>query len=75
MPPMIQRVLSTLLGVLFLVAVFVFTSILVAITLTAGLLIAGWVWWRSRGRVSERRGRVIEGEYREVRDQNYHLRP
>jgi hypothetical protein len=72
---MIQRVLSAILGVLFLVAVFVFTSILVAIALTAGLVLAGWVWWRSRGRVPERRGHVIEGEYREVRDQNYHLRP
>ena len=72
---MIQRVLSTLLGVLFLVAVFVFTSILVVIALTAGLLLAGWVWWRSRGRVPEHRGQVIEGEYREVRDRNYHLRP
>jgi hypothetical protein len=72
---MIQRVLSAILGVLFLVAVFVFTSILVAIALTAGLVLAGWIWWRSRGRVPKHRGHVIEGEYREVRDQNYHLRP
>ena len=71
---MIQRVLSAVLGVLFLVAVFVFTSILVAIALTAGLVLAGWIWWRSRGRVPKPRGQVIEGEYREVRDQNYHLR-
>ena len=71
---MIQRVLSAILGVLFLVAVFVFTSILVAIALTAGLVLAGWIWWRSRGRVPKQRGHVIEGEYREVRDQNYHLR-
>ena len=47
---MLQRVLSTLLGVLFLIAVFVFTSILVAVALTTGLLLAAWVWWRSRGR-------------------------
>jgi hypothetical protein len=72
---MIQRVLSALLGVLFLIAVFVFTSILVAVALTTGLLLAGWMWWRSRGRVPARRGQVIEGEYREVRDRNYHLRP
>jgi Flp pilus assembly protein TadB len=57
---MIQRVLSTLLGVLFFVAVFVFTTILVAIALTAGLLLAGWIRWRARSR----RRRVIEGEYR-----------
>jgi len=57
---MIQRVLSAILGVLFLIAVFVFTSFLVALALTAGLLLWGWLWWRSRGRA----GRVIEGEYR-----------
>jgi len=72
---MIQRVLSTLLGVLFLIAVFVFTSILVAVALATGLVLAGWLWWRSRGRVPQRRGQVIEGEYHEVRDRNYHLRP
>jgi Flp pilus assembly protein TadB len=71
---MIQRVLSAILAVLFVVAVFVFTSILVAIALAAGLVLAGWIWWRSRGRVPKQRGQVIEGEYREVRDQNYHLR-
>jgi hypothetical protein len=47
----------------------------VAVALTTGLLLAGWMWWRSRGRVPARRGQVIEGEYREVRDRNYHLRP
>jgi hypothetical protein len=72
---MIQRVLSTLLGLLLLIAVFVFTSILVAIALTCGLVLAGWVWWRSRGEKPLRGGRVIEGEYRVERDQNYHLRP
>jgi len=70
---MIQRVLSALLGLLFLAAVFVFTSILVAMALTAGLLLAGWMWWRGRER--GRSGRVIEGEYRVVRDRNYHLPP
>jgi len=61
---MIQRVLSALLAVLFLVAVFVFTTILVAVVLTAGVLLAGWIWWRGRGRVRSRRSQVIEGEYR-----------
>ena len=59
---MIQRILSTLLGVLFLIAVFLLTSFLVALALTAGILLWGWLWWRSRGRG----GRVIEGEYRVV---------
>jgi hypothetical protein len=70
---MIQRVLSTLLGVLFLIAVFLLTSILVAIAVTTGLLFAGWMWWRSRHRVAARGagrgGRVIEGEYRMIKRQ------
>ena len=57
---MIQRVLSALLGVLFLVAVFIFTSFLVALALAAGLLLGAWAWWRGRKRVPA----VIEGEYR-----------
>jgi hypothetical protein len=57
---MIQRVLSAVLTVLFLITVFVFTTILLALALTAGLLLTGWIWWRTRGR----RNRVIEGEYR-----------
>ena len=56
---MIQRILSTLFGVLFLVTVFIFTSFLVALALTAGLLLAAWAWWHNRSR-----RRVIEGEYR-----------
>ena len=68
---MIQRIFSTLLGLLFLAAVFIFTSFLVAVTVTAGLLLGAWTWWRGR----KQGRRVIEGEYREVRDQNYHLRP
>jgi hypothetical protein len=62
---MVQRVLSTLLGVLLLIAVFLFASLLVAIAVTTGLLLAGWMWWRSRGQ----RGRVIEGEYRVIERQ------
>jgi hypothetical protein len=62
---MVQRVLSTLLGVLLLIAVFLFASLLVAIAVTTGLLLAGWMWWRSRGQ----RARVIEGEYRVIERQ------
>jgi hypothetical protein len=64
---MIQRLLSSLLGVLLVAALFVFTSILVAIALTTGLLLTAWVWWRTRGHKPVqpvRHGRVIEGEYR-----------
>ena len=71
----IQRIVATLLGVVLFVLLFVFVSFLLALAVTAGLLLGGWMWWRSRGRVRARRGRVIDGEYREVRDKNYHLRP
>lgn len=59
---MIQRVLAAVLGVLFLIGVFVFTTFLVALALTGGLLGYAWLWWRSRGQ----RRRVIEGEYRVI---------
>ena len=73
---MIQRVLSTLLGLALLAVAFLFASVLLFIGLTAALVLGGWIWWRGRGRVvSTRRGRVIEGESRVVDDQNYHLRP
>jgi hypothetical protein len=59
---MIQRVLAAVLGLLFLTAVFVFTTFLVALAVTVGLLGYVWLWWRSRGQ----RRRVIEGEYRVI---------
>jgi hypothetical protein len=68
---MIQRVLSALLGVLFLIAVFLFTSLLVAAVFTAGLVFWAWTRLRARGYAS----RVIEGEYRVVRERTYHLKP
>ena len=73
---MIQRILAAVLGLALLAVVFIFTSILLAIGLTAALLLGAWMWWRGgRGRVaSTRHGRVIEGESRVVDDQNYHLR-
>jgi hypothetical protein len=73
---MIQRVVSTVLGLAFLAVAFLFASVLLFIGLTAALLLGGWIWWRGRGRVvSTRRGRVIEGESRVVDDQKYRLRP
>ena len=57
---MIQRILSALAGLLFLVVAFIFTSFLLALAVTAGLLLAVWAWWRGR----KQRPRVIEGEYR-----------
>ena len=75
MAAMIQRILSALLGLAIVAVAFVFASILVAIGLMAALLLGGWIWWRGRGRVTRRGGRIIEGESRVVHDQNYHLRP
>jgi hypothetical protein len=63
---MIQRVIVALsaavLGVLFLIAVFLFTTFLVALALTVGLLGYGWLRWRTRGQ----RRHVIEGEFRVI---------
>jgi hypothetical protein len=73
---MIQRIVSTLLGLAVLLLAFLFASVLLFIGLAGALLIGGWMWWRARGRVEiSRRGRVIEGESRVVDDPNYHLRP
>jgi hypothetical protein len=73
---MIQRVVSTLLGLALLVLALVFASVLVFIGLGTALLLGAWIWWRGRGRaVPTRSGRVIEGESRVVDDQTYHLRP
>jgi hypothetical protein len=73
---MMQRVVSTVLGLAFVVVAFVFASVLLLIGVAAALLLGGWIWWRGRGRVATtRRGRVIEGESRVVDDPKYHLRP
>ena len=68
---MIQRLLSALLGLAFLIAVFLFMSLLVAAVITAGLIFWAWTRLRARGYAS----RVIEGEYRVVRERTYHLKP
>lgn len=60
---LIQRIVGTLLGVLFLVAVFVFASLALGVLLAVGLVGWGWLWWRSRLRPRPR-GTIIEGEYR-----------
>ena len=53
---MIQRIVSTLLGVAFLVLAFLFASVLLFIGLAAALLLGGWMWWRGRGRVGRAAG-------------------
>lgn len=64
----IQRVIGILLGLVFLVAVFVFASLALGILVAAGIVVWGWLWWRSRSAVAppSRGGSVVEGEYRDV---------
>lgn len=66
---LIQRIVGILLGLLFLVAVFIFASLALGILLAAGLVVWGWLWWRSRSRLPgdrERTGAVVEGEFRDI---------
>ena len=68
---LIQRVVGVLLGLLFLVAAFVFASLALGILLAAGLVVWGWLWWRTRSSLPRDRGpaggsAVIEGEYRDL---------
>jgi hypothetical protein len=64
---LIQRVVGVLLGLLFLVAVFVFASLALGILVAVGLVVWGWLWWRTRGKLGPQPGgAVVEGEYRDV---------
>jgi hypothetical protein len=65
----LQRIVGAVLGLLFLAAVFVFTSLILAVLLAVGIVVWGWLWWRSRDRIPRPAGRggaVIEGEYRDL---------
>ena len=61
---LIQRIVGVLLGLIFVLAVFVFASLALGILLAAGLVLWGWLWWR--GRSLRRHGATIEGEFRDV---------
>ena len=65
---LIQRIVAGLLGLLFIVAAFVFASLVLGLLVAAGLVAWAWLWWRARGKLPRRQqdGVVIEGEYREV---------
>jgi hypothetical protein len=65
---LIQRLVGIALGLLFLVAVFVFASLALGILVAAGLIAWGWLWWRTRSRLPRDTGggAVVEGEYRDV---------
>jgi hypothetical protein len=65
---LIQRAVGIVLGLFFLLAVFVFASLALGILLAVGLVVWGWLWWRGRSRLPVDRGGgvVVEGEYRDV---------
>ena len=60
---LLQRLLGGILGVLFLLAVFVFASIVFAVLVVGGAVLWGWLWWRAR---KLPRSQTIEGEFRDV---------
>jgi hypothetical protein len=68
---LIQRIVGFLLGLVFVVAVLVFTSLALGILLAVGLVLWAWLWWRSRSLPQRRaRGTIVEGEYRDITPRN-----
>jgi hypothetical protein len=63
----IQRFIGVLLGLLFVAAVLVFASLALGVLVAVGLVVWGWLWWRTRSlRRAPGRGVVIEGEHRDI---------
>ncbi|MGH8698485.1 MAG: hypothetical protein ACREVS_18515 [Burkholderiales bacterium] len=61
------RVVAVALGAVILAVAFVFSLVIFSIALAAGLVVLGYVWWKTRSvpRSAPRSGgRVIEGESR-----------
>jgi hypothetical protein len=65
---LLARVVALALGAIVLVVAFVFSLVIFAIALAAGLLALGYVWWRTRSMPTPSGGRVIEGESRREPD-------
>ena len=62
----LQRIVGVVLGLLFLLAVFVFASIILGALIAVGLVVWGWMWWRTRSLHKKHGGSVIEGEFRDL---------
>jgi hypothetical protein len=63
----IQRFIGVLLALLFVAATLVFASLALGVLLALGLLVWGWLWWRTRSlRRAPGGGVVIEGEYQDL---------
>jgi hypothetical protein len=57
------RVVAVALGAVVLAVAFVFSLVIFSIALAAGLVLLGYVWWKTRS-APPSGGRVIEGESR-----------
>ncbi len=57
------RVVAVALGAVILAVAFVFSLVIFSVALAAGLVILGYVWWKTRS-VPRAGGRVIEGQSR-----------
>lgn len=73
-PSLIAKLLAFVLSALFVVLAFMFSLIALAVVAVGGLMLWGWLWWKTRAlRKSMQTStvsdpRVIEGEF--VRDQD-----
>jgi hypothetical protein len=61
---LVGRIVAFALGAVVLAVTFVFSLVIFVIALAAGLLVLGYVWWRTRSMPRPSEGRVIEGESR-----------
>lgn len=80
-PSLLGRILGIAAGAVLLVAALMFSVVVFAFALAAGLLVWGWLWWKTREVRRQMReqmeaqrmgeappgGRVIEGEV--IRDE------
>jgi len=67
-PGMLQRFIGAVVGALAFVFLFIFASFVLALVVAAGLLIGGWLWWRTRHlrrTARQQKGSIIEGEFRD----------
>ncbi len=60
---LLVRVVAVALGAVILAVAFVFSLVIFSVALAAGLVVLGYVWWKTRS-VPRPGGRVIEGESR-----------
>ena len=45
---LLQRIAGAFVGLALFVAAFVFASVVLAVVATVGLVLWGWLWWRTR---------------------------